>query len=173
MADIIKTYRQDFPGARFVGLRYSDADRVNGGFGPFWQQWDQAQRFDQLRAQLGSAPQGLDGEGEEFLGLMRHKDGEPFQYWIGLWGGPGVAVPEGYGCVDFGRGALGITWLKGTMADVFGQESRCAEALVAAGMQPVPGPDGASWFFERYIDSRFLNSDAEGRIILDIGHFIG
>ena len=36
MAQIIKTYRQSVPAMRFIGKKYEDGDRVNGGFGKQW-----------------------------------------------------------------------------------------------------------------------------------------
>ncbi len=39
MMKIIRTYTQQVPALRFIGKKYGDGDRVNGGFG---QQWGQA-----------------------------------------------------------------------------------------------------------------------------------
>lgn len=33
MYEIVKTYKQAIPAMRFIGMKYGDADRVNGGFG--------------------------------------------------------------------------------------------------------------------------------------------
>ncbi|NLN40953.1 MAG: hypothetical protein GX160_03010 [Clostridiales bacterium] len=39
MAEIIKTYRQSVPAMRFIGKKYEDKDRVNGGFAKQWEEW--------------------------------------------------------------------------------------------------------------------------------------
>ena len=38
MADITKIYTQEVPAFRFIGKKYGDEDRVNGGFGAQWGQ---------------------------------------------------------------------------------------------------------------------------------------
>jgi hypothetical protein len=39
MSEIIKTYKQHVPALRFIGKKYGDQDRVNGGFGVKWGEW--------------------------------------------------------------------------------------------------------------------------------------
>jgi hypothetical protein len=36
MAEVIRTYRQSVPAMRFIGKKYYDEDRVDGGFGKQW-----------------------------------------------------------------------------------------------------------------------------------------
>ena len=57
MAEITKTYVEDFPAARFVGKRYSKADGDNGGYGHIWGQWLQESWFGPLEA-LGDTGAG-------------------------------------------------------------------------------------------------------------------
>lgn len=46
--EIVKTYRQSIPATRFIGKKYGDEDRVNGGFGQQWGEWFQNGWFDVL-----------------------------------------------------------------------------------------------------------------------------
>ena len=39
MFSIVKTYRQSIPAMRFIGKKYGDEDRVDGGFGKQWGVW--------------------------------------------------------------------------------------------------------------------------------------
>lgn len=38
--EIIKSYVQQVPATRFIGKKYGDADRVGGGFGKQWDEWN-------------------------------------------------------------------------------------------------------------------------------------
>lgn len=49
--EIVKTYRQSIPAVRFIGKKYGDGDRVNGGFGQQWGEWFQNGWFDVLEKQ--------------------------------------------------------------------------------------------------------------------------
>src|SRR5690606_17372129 len=104
-------------------------------------------------------------------GLMRGKEGEPFQYWIGKFVDPSCSVPGGYGNDDFAQSTLGICWVKGHEPDIFAKEHICAEKLKEQGHIITMDDQQAYWFFERYVDSRFMKREDDGTIIVDIGHF--
>lgn len=170
MTEIIKTYRQSVPALRFVGIKYGDADRVNGGFGAKWGEWFEKKRFDELEKSRGGAP-GFEDSGA-YIGLMRWMEGEPFEYWIGIFFPEGAAVPAGYIFVDFPASDLGVAWIKGKENDVYMKEELCGQSCEKAGMRIIPDENGAYWFFERYTCPRFTSPDENGEIILDICHFV-
>lgn len=172
--EIVNVYTQDVPAMRFIGKRYGDEDRVDGGYGEQWHEWHQSGRVAALERYMEEEPgRQLAGveDGNTWAGLMRWKEGEPFQYWIGRFAAAGTAIPEGYEAVDFPAGAVGICWLKGRTPEIFGKEMQCAERLKQEGYEVVTDGEQACWFFERYAD-RFMTADEDGRVIVDIGHFI-
>ena len=171
MADIIKTYRQEVGALRFIGKKYGDGDRVNGDFGAQWGMFFENAWLPLLEG-LTADPKMTYEDGGATIGLMRWKDGEPFQYWIGMFLPPGTDVPEGFGSVDFPAGSFGVCWLQGTEDSLFMQEHRCAVRLMEEGYKIIPDREGACWFFERYVGSRFTEPDEKGNIILDICHFV-
>jgi len=174
MPEVIKVYKQNMPAVRFIGKKYGDGDRVDGGFGQKWHEWFQNgwhASLEPLTAGLASEDFPAEDAGA-YLGLMRWKEGEPFEYWIGLFTPAGTSVPEGFGSVDFPAKTLGVGWLRGKGGDVFGKEDLCARKLSEAGWEIEVEPSGAWWFFERYVDPRFTQQDAEGNQILDICHFV-
>lgn len=174
MAEVIKAYTQKVPAMRFIGKKYGDSDRVNGGFGEQWGQWFANGWFDVLEKAAG----GSDGmkkiyeDGDAYLGMMRWKDGEPFQYWVGMFFPSGMEVPEGFESVDFDESVLGTCWLQGPDGTVYGQEDKCAAKLAEMGCEIISDSEGAFWFFERYGCPRFTTPDENGNIILDICHYI-
>ena len=172
MAEIIKAYRQNLPQARFIGRKYGDSDRVNGGFGKQWDEWFANNWFAVIENQAGGKIKELYPDGDAYLGLMRWKTGEPFEYWIGMFLPPETEVPDGFGFIDFPESNLGVCWLHGTMDDVFCKEDQCAARLGEEGFEITADANGAWWFFERYGCPRFTTPDGEGKIILDICHFI-
>lgn len=172
MSEIIKTYRQKLPAVRFIGKKYGDADRVNGSFSKYWGDFFSNGWFDAIENAAGGA--GKCGElyedGGAYLGLMRCHEGEPFQYWIGMFTPVGTKVPDGFGYVDLPASELGVCWVYGSdkTGDIYCVESECAEKLKQEGFPVSFGADGEDWFFERYGCPRFTHEDEHGNVILDI-----
>lgn len=165
--EIVKVYKQSVPAARFIGKKYGDTDRVDGGFGMQWGQWFENSWFAPLE------PLAADFEdGGAYIGLMRWKDGEPFEYYIGMFLKPDSAVPGGYERVDFGESDIAVAWLKGPENEVYCHEDEAAQACGKEGYIAAADGDGAFWFFERYACPRFTTPDDKGEIILDVCHFI-
>lgn len=170
MAEVIKAYRQSVPAMRFIGKKYGDADRVNGGFGKQWGDWFSGGLFAELERSIDI--KSVYEDGDAYIGLMRWKEGEPFEYWIGIFCPENADVPEGYSFRDFGEADLGVAWLYGKDGEVYGQEGKCAASCQSAGMKIITDAQGAYWFFERYACPRFTTPDDKGNIILDICHYI-
>lgn len=172
MYEIVKTYKQSINAMRFIGIKYDDDDRVDGGFGSKWEEWFKTGRFNKLESLVTDDFRSVYEDCDSYIGLMRCKEGEKFQYWIGMFLPEGTAVPEGYGYVDFPASNLGVCWLHGPESELYCKEDKCAEKLTAEGHEIATDEMGAWWFFERYGCPRFTKPDEEGKIILDICHFI-
>ena len=172
MYEITNAYVQELPATRFIGIKYQDEDRVNGGFGTQWGEWFQNNRFEKLEGLLSEEFNKSYEDAGAYVGLMRWKEGEPFQYWIGMFLPVGSEVPEGYGHVDLAGGKLGVAWIHGQEGELYCHEDKCAERIAKEGYEIISDEEGAWWFFERYVCPRFTTPDAEGNVTLDICHFI-
>ena len=173
--EIVNTYTQSLPAVRFIGKKYGDDDRVNGGFGAAWQQYI-ANNFEQTIIEAAGgveACHSLYEDGNACLGFMRYKEGEPFQYWIGMFTPATTPVPEGFNFVDIPAAKLGICWFKGQESDIYGKEDRAMQKLEQLGYRLITDEQGGLWFFERYSPTRFNTTDDQGNVILDIGFIIG
>ena len=167
-AEIIKTYTQDVPALRFIGKKYGDKDRVNGGFGKFWDEWFKNGWFEKIENLANKNLKSIYEDGDAYIGLMRVKCDEPFEYWIGIFMPAGTAAPEGFEHVDFGKAKLGVCWVYGSQNEIYMQEEKCRKRLEEEGLKAVKDPNGAFWFMERYGCPRFTTPDEKGKIILDI-----
>jgi predicted transcriptional regulator YdeE len=172
MYEITKSYIQSIPAVRFIGIKYRDEDRVGGGFGSQWGNWFENNRFEKLEALMKDELKKVYEDADAYIGFMRWKEGEPFQYWIGMFLPEGTDVPEGYDFVDMPEGKLGVCWLHGPEGELYCKEDKCAEKLVQEGHEIISDENGAWWFFERYGCPRFTTPDEEGQVILDICHYI-
>jgi predicted transcriptional regulator YdeE len=170
MVEIIKTYRQSVPAMRFIGKRYGNEDRVAGGFGRRWDEWFSNGWFKELEQNCDIKKTYEDGDA--YIGLMRCKDGEAFEYWIGVFCPEETKIPAGYSFIDFKEADFGVTWLYGKGEDLFGQELICARSCKDQGFEIKIDEQGALWEFERYKSQRFNTPDDKGNIILDICLFI-
>jgi predicted transcriptional regulator YdeE len=170
MAEIIKTYKQKVPAMRFIGIKYGDDDRVDGMFGACWNEWFREKRFEALYQAIGDIPSYEDNG--SYIGLMRWKEDEPFEYRIGMFAPEGADIPEGYEFCDFPKSALGVCWVKGKEPEVYMQEEYCMAEFMAEEYEPWRDDQGAMWFMERYGCPRFTEPDKDGNVILDICQFI-
>ena len=171
MVEIINSYRQEMPALRFVGKKYGDEDRVHGMFGAKWGEFHENGWFGVLEGLIDNKGDETCEDGAAYIGLMRWKEGEPFQYWIGMFMPAATEAPEGFQYVDFPAAILGTCWVYGPESEVYMKEGQCAERLEADGMKIMPNGEGAYWFFERYQCPRFTAPDERGNIILDICHY--
>lgn len=173
MANIVKCYKQQIPATRFIGKKYGDSDRVDGMFGKHWGDWFANGWFDVIEKQLdGQSLKSVYEDGDAYIGLMRCKEGEPFEYWIGIFMPQGTEVPDGYDSIDFDAAALGVAWIKGPEAELYGHEDECFQRMEQENMHMLPDKAGAWWFFERYGCPRFTTPDENGHVTLDICAFV-
>lgn len=170
MAEIIKYYRQPMPQTRFIGKRYTESDRKNGYFIDLWQQWITEGWFRPLSGFI----KDWDFDGSDVpIGLYRHKEGEPMEYWIGRFFPALHAVPEGYESVDFPAGQLFVCQVRAKGLSLYRQEAFCLPLLAAQGAELAADGEGAFWLFERYEFPRSRTPDAEGFLTLDYCFYIG
>ena len=167
MATIIKTYKEHLPKLRFIGKRYTDNDRMNGGYGHKWDEWFRNGWFEALEKR-GEA----EGVENGYLGLMRSPG---FEYWIGMFLPPETPAPDGYECIEMDEGDVGVCWIKGKEenGDIFGMHDQCMEKFKESGMGDFrSSAEGQTVFFERYNCPRFMERDDEGEVILDYGIYL-
>ncbi|BCN31094.1 hypothetical protein [Anaeromicropila herbilytica] len=172
MVEVIKVYKQATPDMKFIGKKYLESDRKDGGFGYKWCEWFQNNWFEVLEENVTESWKSQLEDSDAYVGMMRWKEGEEFQYWIGMLLPLETAVPEGYESVNFAAGNIGVGWLKGMEDEIYCKEDKCADKLVENGMNIISGKENAYWFFERYGCPRFTTPDEEGKIVLDICHFV-
>ena len=172
MYEIVKTYKQTIPAMRFIGIKYGDEDRIDGGFGPKWGQWFETGSFNRLESLITDDFKSVYEDFNSYIGLMRYKEGEKFEYWIGIFLPEETTVPEGYEYIDFSSSSLGVCWLHGSEQELYCNEDDCAQKLSKEGYEIVTDNLGALWSFERYRCPRFTNPDEMGKVILDICFFV-
>lgn len=164
MAEITKFYREQMPATRFIGKRYTDADRKNGYFYPLWEEWITEGWFRPLTGYF----KDWDFDGSEVpIGLYRLKEGEPAEYWIGRFFPANHKVPEGYQSLDLAAGTLGVCWVRAKGLDLYDGAKLCLPRLNEEGAELAADGNGAFWFFERYEFPRSRTPDEDGARTLD------
>lgn len=172
MCEIVKTYKQAIPTVRFIGIKYSDEDRISGVFCSKWEEWFETGRFRKLESLVTDDFKDKYEDFDAYIGLMRSKEGEEFEYWIGMFLPEGTIVPEEYEYIDFPASNLGICWVYGSQPERNCMEDECAKKLSEEGYEIVSDKEGAWWFFERYGCPRFTDPDEREKVILDICYFV-
>lgn len=141
-------------------------------YGWHWGQWFETGKFGVIEKLLTKEFQKVYPDAEAYIGLKRYKEGEPYEYWIGMFLPENSVVPDGYACVDLDFNSVGVCWIKGNEANVYGHEGDCYEELIENGIQVIEDSNAACWFFERYACPRFTTPDKDSKVILDIGYFV-
>lgn len=166
MAEIIKTFKESVPAMRFIGKKYPD-------FGGWWGDWFSNGWFDQLEKAMG----GVDSirriweNGGGYVGLERRCEGQPFEYWIGMFTPADTEVPEGFESVDFPAVGLGTCFIYGNESEVH-DTSGCREAVENMGMEIWRDERGGVWSFENCLCPRYTTPDDKGNIILDYCYYV-
>jgi len=174
---IVKCYKEHFPALRLIGKCYTNADRLNGGYGELWHEWLGKGWFDDLER---SAKPAADVE-SGYLGLitMSYPEYRNFKYWIGMLFPKDTPVPESYAHLDLPESKVGMVWVHGRLAD----GELIGEAPCEAALKKVLGSNWGDLntnacgkntvvFFERYNHPRFTTPDEKGNVILDYGFYL-
>lgn len=170
-AEIIKVYKEHLPSLRFIGKRYTNADRM-GGFGHKWGEWFEKGWFNSLEC----LEILKDVEGG-YIGFMRYNSVDPentFEYWIGMFFPVDTCVPTGYDSIDIEESDLAVCWIKGKENDgLYAMHDACIAKFIENDMGDFKC-DAANrfCFFERYNCPRFTSPDENGDIILDYGMYL-
>ena len=170
-SEITRVYKEHLPSLRFIGKRYTNADRI-GGFGHKWGEWFENGWFAKLE-EIGELKDVENG----YLGLMRcgGSDWEnTFEYWIGMFFAENTAVPDGFSSIDLEEGDVAVCWIKGREDDgLYGMHDACIAKFQENGMGNFKSDEkNSAVFFERYNCPRFTAPDESGNVILDYGIYL-
>jgi len=178
MYEIIKVYTQSIDSLKFIGKKYDNADRTNGTFevASKWSEWFQNGWFDIIENKINSNPDDTYEDRGAYIGLLRNKSKESFQYWIGMFLPENTETPKGFAHINFPKSEIGVCWVYGkeehiSMNDSLDIFNQCKERLEKDGMTHVHDRDNVCWAFERYARPRFSTPDEKGNVILDICFF--
>jgi predicted transcriptional regulator YdeE len=159
--ELIKIYKQEVPAFRFIGKKGTD-----------WSAWWQNGWFGILEKNVDENFKKAYEDYYCYLGLMRNKKGEPFNYLVGMLLPEKTAVPEGFEYHDFPKGTLGVCWVYGKENEVHGHGDECKKRLEEQGHKILYDIDGAYWYFERDGCPRFTTPDEKGNVITDVCYFV-
>ena len=165
MAEIVNVFKENIPTMRFIGKKYDDFGR--------WDEWWQNGWFDVIEKTMGGCDKILSlwENGGGYIGLERRKDGEAFEYYIGMLTPENTSVPDGFIYIDFANVNLGTCWIYGKENEVH-DTSACKQKLADNGIELWKDENGAVWSFENCLCPRYTTPDEKGNIILDYCYFV-
>ncbi len=174
---VTKIYKERFPALRFIGKRYTNDDREDGGFGAQWNEWWNTDIFTKL--QNGASAKPYD---DSTIGLMTMRgDMTGFTYWIGMFYPAETGAPEGFDYLDLPESDIGVGWVCGNeeSGEIYGgppHEAVCKglnDEKIGDFRNDIAGEGSDTYcFFERYNCPRFTQKDADGNVTLDYGNYI-
>ena len=166
MAEIIKIFREEVPAMRFIGKKYHS-------FGGWWDEWFSNGWFDRIEQAMGGTESILKiwENGAGYVGLERHCQDQPFEYWIGMFAPTDTTVPTGFDHIDFPAIGLGTCWIYGQEREVH-DTRECRKAVQIQGFKIWKDSNGGVWSFENCLCPRYTSPDEHGNIIMDYCIFI-
>ena len=166
MAEIIKVFKDEVPGMRFIGKKYRDYDG--------WGEWFANGWFDVIENSMGGTQKILEiwQNGGAYVGLECRKNGELQEYWIGMFTLEDTEVPQGFEYIDFPKSSFGTCWIYGREEEVHGSAGNCWKALQSEGFEISTDENGVERSFENCLCPRFTTPDEKGNVILDYCYFI-
>jgi len=166
MAQIIKTFKEEIPNLRFIGKKYPN-------FGPMWGEWFAGGWFDTVETAMGGVDniKSIWENGGGYVGLERRADGQPFEYWIGMFAPADTTVPKGFEHIDFSDVNLGTCGIYGKEKEVHNTKA-CKGAVLDAGLELWTDNNGGVWSFENCTCPRYTTPDEQGNIIMDYCYFV-
>ena len=171
MEEIIKTYKQTVPAMRFIGKKYNAAGGDWGNYG----EWFGNDWFGIIEKAAGGAEtvHQLYEDGDAYINmLLRNKDSNPLEFWIGMFVALGTEVPDGFLSMDFPAQNLGICWIYGNDIQFYKILEECKQKIKDEGLELHYQNDGSYWALERDCCPRYTTPDEKGNIIADYCFFI-
>jgi len=175
--EVTKVYKEHFPALRFIGKRYTNDDRKDGGFGEQWEEWTASDKYSILKKAIPE-----EAYDNTPLGLMTMRgDMTNFTYWIGLLYPMGTEVPAAFDYLDLPESDIGVGWVRGKQenGEIFGGPpheaviKKLEENGIGKFRNDIGGEGSDTYcFFERYNFPRFSEKDADGNVTLDYGNYI-
>lgn len=166
MAEIIKVFKEEVPSMRFIGKKYSN-------FGPMWGEWFANGWFDRIEEAMGGTNNIISiwQNGGGYIGLERRAEGQPFEYWIGMFTPASTPVPDGFSFVDFPAMGLGTCWIYGKEKEVHNTK-QCKTAISNVNMELWKDKNDGVWSFENCVCPRYTTPDDQGNIIMDYCFYV-
>jgi AraC family transcriptional regulator len=158
---IIKTYREKTPALRFIGKKFSSPFN-DSAFDKILEKLDNCRldyMFDAIEKKSGDS-------GGAYISLMRRKDEETLEYWLGLFTPEGGEAPEGYETIDFPKSTLGVCTVYGKRNSIIHYDSDCRKKLSQENLAD------NQWFFQRFNWRTFFEEDIFGKRLLEYCYFL-
>ena len=178
MPEIIKVYRENSVKLRFIGKKYDNADRLNGSFSvkEKWNEWFKHSWFDILENITNKSRDSLQENKNTYIGLLRNKPKEPFQYWIGIFAPDNTEIPDGFECIDFPKSEIAVCRVCGEKTEIYLSEGLelfdfCNKRLKEKEINHAHDKDNVCWVIERYNSNFFMKNDDNENIIMEVGFF--
>jgi AraC family transcriptional regulator len=167
---IFETYKQEIPALRFIGKKYS---------GPFTDSFYKERRnnfidwrlnhlFDMVEKLSDKDPKTIYEGGDSYSVLMKSnssENGEPNEYWIGMFMPKETGVPAGYEMIDFPKSTLAVCRVYGKRDLIISYDIDCRKKLSDEGI-------GNQWYFQRFNWRTFFDEDIHSNRILEYCYFI-
>ena len=167
---IIKTFRQETPALRFIGKKYTEplVDSVYDTILNNLNDWRFNYRFDAI-AKTDKDLKTLYEGANAYISLMRKKDGQFLEYWLGIFMPKEAAVPDGYEKIDFPQSALAVCSVYDKRNVVIHYDADCRKKLADDGLKR---QEDENWFFQRFNWRTFFEEDEYGKRIVDYCYFL-
>jgi hypothetical protein len=159
---IKKVYQHELPALRFIGKKCIETSETANVLN-LLDNWQLKSRFDDIEKQSAIDYKTFFEGGDAYINLVRKKDGENFEYWMGMFMPEGTEIPQGYEAIDFQKMTICVCRIYGKRDEIVNYETECRNKLTEEGF----ATENVQWYFRRFNWRGFFEEDVYGKRLLD------
>jgi len=159
---IKNVFKQELPALRFIGTKCFETSAAVNVLNML-DSWKLNGWFDIIEKQACLDYKTFFEGGDAYINLVRKKDSDTLEHWMGMFMPEGTEVPGGYKMIDFPKMTIGVSRVYGKRNEIVNYESECQNKLTEEGF--ISGD--TQWFFRRFNWYGFFAEDIYGKRLLD------
>jgi len=159
---IKEVFKQELPALRFIGTKCFETSAMVNVLNML-DNWQLEGWFDIIEKQANIDYKTFFEGGDAYINLVRKKNDDIFEHWMGMFLPAGTKVPEGYSMIDFPKMTIIVSRVYGKRNEIVNYETECRNKLTEEDL--IQGD--AQWYFRRFNWCDFFKEDTYKNRLLD------
>jgi len=164
---IKKVFKQELPALRFIGKKCFETSAMVNVLNML-DSWQLKGWFDVIEKQSNIDYKTFFKGGDAYINLVRKKDNDICEHWMGMFMPEKTEVPQGYDMIDFPKMTIAVSRVYGKRNEIVNYENECYSKLTEEGFfNGDASRNIREWYFRRFNWREFFEEDAYKKRLLD------